>query len=56
MSKKSSRKILSDLRKLYSERVSDAPSDNPITDFKKLFSNPDSRFFINLPNGDLEEI
>jgi hypothetical protein len=56
MSKKRSRKILSDLQKLYPEMAKGDLVHNPISDFKKIFSNSDSRFFVNLPNGDLEEI
>jgi hypothetical protein len=56
MSKKSSRKILSDLQKLYPELDTVHQSDNPIRDFKKVFNNSDSRFFTTLPSGELTEI
>lgn len=56
MSKKSSRKILSDLQKLYPELAKVNSSDNPISDFKQVFNNPGSRYFVNLPDGDLVEL
>ena len=56
MSKKSSRKILSDLKKLYPELVGGGSFDNPISDFKQVFENSDSRFFVVSPFGSLTEI
>ena len=56
MSKKGSRKILSELRKLYPEIATVNQSDNPVADFKKVFDNLDSRFFVTSPSGELIEI
>jgi hypothetical protein len=56
MSKKGSRKILSDLQKLYPELVTVHRSDNPVADFKKIFNDSDSQFFVTSPSGELTEI
>jgi hypothetical protein len=56
MPKKGSRKILSDLQKLYPELGTIHQSDNPVADFKKVFNNSDSRFFTISLSGELTEI
>jgi hypothetical protein len=56
MSRKGSRKILSDLQKLYPELYTVNQSANPIGDFEKIFSNSDSKFFVVSSSGDLTEI